>query len=143
MTYDYRAKKTVLVLASHLEPGVALNVAGHLSVALGAHGDDGDLMGRDVLKDASGVPHTGISRYPVIVTKVKQNRLRRLVAEARERDDVFWADYPEQMLTTGHDDELADAVAGTAEEDIAYLGVMVYGPLDAVTALTGRFSLWQ
>ncbi|WP_329477608.1 DUF2000 domain-containing protein [Kribbella sp. NBC_01484] len=77
------------------------------------------------------------------MTKVKQNRLRRLVAEARERDDVFWADYPEQMLTTGHDDELTDAVAATAEHDIRYLGVVVYGGLDAVTALTGRFSLWN
>lgn len=143
MTYDYRAKKTVLALASHLEQGVALNVAGHLCVALGAHGDDGDLMGREVLEDASGLAHTGISKYPVIVTRAKQGRLRRLVAEARERGDVFWADYPEQMLTTGHDDELAQAVAAVAEDAVRYLGVIVYGDTDAVTALTGRFSLWQ
>ncbi len=40
------------------------------------------------------------------------------------------------------DDGLSRAAA-TTEHDIRYLGVMVYGGLDAVTALTGRFSLWN
>ena len=66
MDYNYQEKKIVLVLNSKLEMGVALNVAGHLSVALGYHATDH--MGRDQLVDASGDMHLGISRYPIIIT---------------------------------------------------------------------------
>ncbi|GAB2843406.1 hypothetical protein GCM10022221_48260 [Actinocorallia aurea] len=56
--YDYRADKAVVVLASTLSAGVALNVTGHLCASLGAHADR-DLMGRRWLVDADGVRHAG------------------------------------------------------------------------------------
>ncbi|WP_344444515.1 DUF2000 domain-containing protein, partial [Kitasatospora nipponensis] len=108
--YDYRARKITAVLASDLAPGVALNVLGHLSVALGAHADD-TLMGRPLLLDGSGGRHLGIARYPVVVTRAKRARIRRLVDEAKQQPDLLCCDYPEQMLTTGHDVELAAALA--------------------------------
>lgn len=142
MAYDYSAKKIVAVIASKLEAGVALNVLGHLAVALGAHADD-DLMGRPELIDASGILHIGISKYPVIVTKVKQGRLRRLIEDARGIEEVFLVDYPNQMLETGHDDELASAIQRTPESSIEYLGAILFGPSPAVTELTGKFTLWK
>ncbi|MBM0275493.1 DUF2000 domain-containing protein [Micromonospora tarensis] len=143
-SYHYSGRKTVIALASNLEAGVALNVAAHLSIALGAHAEPG-LMGRRWLVDGSAVRHAGISRYNVVITKVKQGRLRQLLSEARELPDgdLFLADFPEQMLSTGHDDELASALADVAESDLAYLGVLVHGPADPVKALTGRFMLWR
>jgi hypothetical protein len=140
--YDYRARKIIIALAASLSPGEAVNIVGHLAVAAGAYVDD-DLMGRRWLLDASGVQHTGISRYPVIVTKVKQNRLRRLLEDARKLKDLFIADYPEQMLSTGHDDELARELAAVSESDINYLGVLLCGGSAAVGELTGRFTLWS
>ncbi|WP_170201579.1 DUF2000 domain-containing protein [Actinocorallia herbida] len=139
--YDYRANKAVVVLASTLSAGVALNVTGHLCASLGAHADR-DLMGRRWLVDASGVRHAGISKYPVIATKVKPARLRRLLEEARNEPSLFIADYPQQMLDTGHDDDLAKALEATPEESISYLGALIYGATSAVDALTGKFMLW-
>ena len=52
MPYDYREKKIVIVLNAKLEMGVALNVAAHLSMALGFHANES--MGRSILMDASG-----------------------------------------------------------------------------------------
>jgi len=143
MTYDYKEKKTVAVLAANLEPGVALNVVGHLAISLGAYAEK-DLMGRSKLVDASGVSHVGISKYPVIITKVKAGRVRQLIHEAKQHpNDILIIDYPEQMLTTGHDDELAEAISTTKEEEINYFGAILYGKSELINTLTGKFSLWR
>lgn len=142
MEYDYKNKKIVGVLASNLEAGVALNVIGHLAISIGAYADP-DLMGRPELPDGSGNKHIGISKYPVIITKVKPGRLRKLVGEARETKGILLVDYPAQMLETGHDDELAQAIENVKEEDIAYLGAMLYGERSLIDELTGKFSLWR
>ena len=141
MDYDYRAKKTVIAIAAELAPGVAGNVIGHLALAVGHRIAAGD-MGKHPLVDAAGVEHTGISRYPVIVVTVKSARLRKLLAEAREVDDLLLADYPEQMLSTGHDDELATAIAACSEGSFRYLGVALHGDAELLKPLTGKFSLW-
>ncbi len=141
MNYDYRAKKTVITIASELAPGLAGNVIGHLALAIGHHVADAD-MGKHPLVDATGVEHTGISRYPVIVVTVKSARLRKLLAEAREITGLLLADYPEQMLSTGHDDELSTAIAAASEESLRYLGVALHGDAEQLKQLTGKFSLW-
>jgi hypothetical protein len=142
MSYDYRRKKIVAVLAANLDAGVAFNVIGHLAISVGAYAED-DLMGRPQLVDASGISHVGISKYPFIITKVKAGRLSRLIREARQRPNVLLVDYPEQMLSTGHDDELAQAISSVREEDINYLGAILFGDYETITELTGKFSLWR
>ena len=142
MAYNYKEKKTVAVLASNLETGVAFNVIGHLAISIGAYAE-ADLMGRSKLFDASGISHLGISKYPFIITKVKPSKLRRLIQDARQHSDIILADYPEQMLTTGHDDELATVISTVKEEDINYLGAILYGNTEIITELTGKFTLWR
>lgn len=142
MTYDYREKKMVAVLSAAVEPGTALNVLGHLCAALGVLQGAG-LRERDGYFDASGIRHEGIAKYPLIVTKVKPARLRQLLVEARAQGpDLCIVDYPRQMLETGHDDELCDAIASVREESIEYLGALLFGKNSLVTQLTGRFTLY-
>ena len=140
--YKYDAKKIVAVLSSKIEAGIALNVIAHLSLALGRYAD-GDIMGREWLLDASGIQHRGISKYPIIVTKAKPSTIRNAVEQARQIHDLFVADYPQQMLTTGHDDELAGIIAASDEKTFDYLGAIVYGPTDKVDQITRKYSLWR
>jgi hypothetical protein len=140
--YDYRSKKIVVALAAHLEPGVAINIATHLSISLGAQCDP-NLMGREMLVDMTGTEHLGMARYPAVITRVKQARLRRLLQDARQRADLIAVDFPEQMLASEHDDDLAADMARTPEEEFLYLGVLIYGDAEVVTDLTGRFMLWN
>ncbi|MEG4228133.1 DUF2000 domain-containing protein [Microcoleus sp. N9_B2] len=142
MIYDYKQKKIVAVLSSNLETGVALNVIGHLAISIGAYSDK-ELMGRSHLQDASGVKHIGIAKYPFVITKANPTKLRKLIVDARLKEDILFADYPEQMLTTGHDDQLAQSLAVVKEEEINYLGVIFYGNSNSVTELTGKLSLWR
>ncbi len=141
MTYDYKAKKVVAVLSSDLEMGVALNVLGHMAISIGAYGQD--LMGRPCLLDASACSHLGVAKYPFIITKLKASKLKTLVQQVRREKNILIADYPEEVLTTAHDDELASAIASISEESIKYLGAILYGDAEAINKLTSKFSLWR
>ncbi len=141
MSYDYKAKKIVAVLASDLETGVALNVVGHLAVSIGAYGEG--LMGRAHLRDASGCSHLGMAKYPFIITKLKSSKLKTLVEQLRSHKDILMADYPEQVLHTGNDDELASSLANAHDEDIKYLGIILYGEASLIDEFTGKFTLWR
>ena len=140
--YDYQAKKIVAVLAEKLERGVALNVLGHLAVSIGAYTEK-DIMGKKIILDASGNKHIGISRYPFIITKAKKGKIRQAILLARTKPRVFFVDYPSEMLNTGHDDELVEAIGKKDEADIEYLGAVFYGKTEEVKKITGKFSLWK
>lgn len=142
MSYNYREKKTVIVVASELDAGKVANIVGHLAIALGHRLSEHD-MGKHPLVDGSGISHAGISKYPVIVTCVKSSRLRRLLSEVRNIPDLLVVDYPEQMLNTGHDEELVAALSTANEESLRYLGVALHGLHAPLTELTGKFSLWK
>lgn len=142
MDYDYKSSKMVAVISTAVDAATALNVVGHLGVALGARQGEG-ILGRASLPDGSGVNHLGISRYPFIVTKTRPSKLRAAILAARADPTLMMIDYPRAMLTTGHDDELADVMAATAEENLDYLGALFYGPAEAVSRITGKFSLWR
>jgi len=141
MDYDYREKKIVAVLNAKLDFGVALNVLGHLSISIGYNAENH--MGRLVLVDGSGVKHLGISKYPFIITKSNASKIRKAIETARVTEGIIFADYPQQMLTTGHDDELAESLKNTAEGDLSYLGAVFYGNSDAVDLITKKFSLYR
>ncbi|NJN61716.1 MAG: DUF2000 domain-containing protein [Coleofasciculaceae cyanobacterium RL_1_1] len=63
------------------------------AISIGAYSDP-NIMGRRNLTDKSGINHAGISKYPFIITKVKQGRLKRLVDEARQMKELLlWRFY--------------------------------------------------
>jgi SepF-like predicted cell division protein (DUF552 family) len=141
-TYNYQAKKVVIVLSNKLDPGVAMNVVGHLCISIGRYAET-DLMGRERLADASSVIHLGIAKYPVIVTQVKPSTVRKALEQARQNPNILVADFPRQMLDTGHDDELSEAMAAALEPALEYLGAILYGLSDDVNLITGKYSLWK
>ena len=141
MDYNYGEKKIVAVVKSDLDFGIALNVIGHLAVSFG-HNALGH-MGHPVLTDASGVRHLGIAKYPFIITKGKGEKIRAAIELARVKKNIVFVDYPQQMLETGHDDELAQSLASIDEKQLTYFGAIFYGKTEDVSAITGKFSLYK
>ena len=142
MGYNYKEFKTVAVLASQLESGIALNVLGHLSQTMGANMPK-EALGREFLTDKTGIRHRGISKYPVIVTRVKSSTVRRTIQEARANPNIILAEFPKEMLDTGHDDELSAAISNIEEEQIEYLGALLFGKSEEIDRITGHFMLWK
>jgi hypothetical protein len=142
MTYDYKQKKIVAVINTEIERWQALNVLGHMAVSLGVNRDD-DLMGREILLDASGFGHKGIARYGFIIKSGNSDEISDLIIGAKEVEGITLIDFPQEMLDTRHDDELCDSVLLKKTEDFKYLGCLLYGLSKEVDTLTKGYALYN
>ena len=139
---NYEDKKIVGIIASNVEPSVALNVIGHLAVSIGKYSDN-EIMGKKIITDKSGIDHLGISKFPFIITKVKAGKLKQTIDLAKENPKLLVADYPKDMLDTRTDEELVESINGKENERLEYLGAIIYGDTKDVNEITGKFSLWR
>lgn len=139
---NYEDKKIVGIIATNVDVAVALNVIGHLSVAIGKYSDD-EIMGKSIITDKSGINHLGISKFPFIVTKVRAGKLKAAIEKAKNNPNLLVADYPKDMLETRTDDELVASINAKENEKLEYLGAVIYGNTEDVNEITGKFQLWK
>lgn len=139
---NYEDKKIVGIIASNVEPAVALNVIGHLSISIGKYSNE-EIMGKSIISDKSGIEHLGISQFPFIVTKVKAGKLKNTIDMAKNNPNLLVADYPKDMLDTRTDDELVKSISSKENDKLEYLGAVIYGNTKDVDEITGKFQLWR
>lgn len=139
---NYEDKKIVGIIASNVEPSVALNVIGHLAISIGKYSDK-EIMGQPVITDKSGIEHLGISKFPFIITKVKAGKLKNAIDIAKNNPKLLVADYPKDMLDTRTDEELVDSINKKENDKLEYLGAVIYGDTNEVNEITGKFQLWR
>ena len=104
---------------------------------------DSEIMGKPVITDKSGVNHLGISKFPFIVTKVKSGKLKLAIQKAKHTPNLLVADYPKDMLETRTDEELVSSIQAKENEQLEYLGAIIYGPTQEVNEIAGKFQLWK
>ena len=138
----YEDKKIVGIVASNVEPSVALNVIGHLAISIGKYSND-EIMGKSVITDKSGINHLGISQFPFIITKVKSGKLKTAIDLAKQNPNLLVADYPKDMLDTRTDDELVESINSKENNKLEYLGAIIYGNTTDVDSITGKYQLWR
>ncbi len=139
---NYEDKKIVGIIASNVEPAVALNVIGHLAISIGKY-SGAEIMGKPVITDKSGIKHLGISQFPFIVTKVKAGKLKSTIDLAKSNPNLLVADYPKDILDTRTDEELVNSIASKENDELEYLGAVIYGDTKNVDEITGKFQLWR
>lgn len=139
---NYEDKKIVGIIASNVEPVVALNVIGHLAISIGKYSDT-EIMGQPIITDKSGVNHLGISQFPFIITKVKAGKLKTAIEMAKTNKNLLVADYPRDMLDTRTDEELVESISSKENDKLEYLGAVIYGNTKDVAEITGKFQLWR
>ena len=100
-------------------------------------------MGKPSITDKSGINHLGISKFPFIITKVKQGKLKTAIDTAKNNPNLLVADYPKDMLDTRTDDELVASINSKENEKLEYLGAVIYGNTKDVDEITGKFQLWR
>lgn len=135
-------KKIVGIIATNVDASTALNVIGHLAIAIGKYSDK-EIMGQPILMDKSNGKHLGISQFPFIVTKVKQSKLKIAIDKAKENPNLLVADYPKDMLETRTDEELVASIESKDNKELEYLGAVIYGDTKEVNEITGKFQLWK
>lgn len=139
---NYEDKKIVGIIASNVEPAVALNVIGHLAISIGKY-SNGEIMGKPIIVDKSGVEHLGISQFPFIITKVKAGKLKNAIDLAKQNPNLLVADYPKDMLDTRTDEELVASIGSKDNDKLEYLGAVIYGNTEDVNSITGKYQLWK
>ena len=139
---NYEDKKIVGIIASNVEPAVALNVIGHLAISIGKYSES-EIMGKPVINDKSGIEHLGISQFPFIITKVKAGKLKETINIAKQNPNLLVADYPKDMLDTKTDDELVESIGLKENDKLEYLGAIIYGNTKDVDSITGKYQLWR
>ena len=139
---NYEDKKIVGIIATNVEPATALNVIGHLAISIGKY-SDAEIMGKSLITDKSDINHLGISKFPFIMTKVKPGKLKAAIGKAKENPNLLVADYPKDMLDTRTDEELVESISNKTNDELEYLGAIIYGKTDEVDEITGKFQLWK
>ena len=139
---NYEDKKIVGIIASNVEPSIALNVIGHLAISIGKYSNK-EIMGKPIITDKSGIEHLGISQFPFIITKVKSGKLKNAIDLAKQNPNLVVADYPREMLDTRTDEELVSSIESKENEKLEYLGAVIYGNTEDVNNITGKFQLWR
>ncbi len=139
---NYEDKKIVGIVASNVEPEVALNVIGHLAISIGKYSNE-QIMGKPIIKDKTGIEHLGISQFPFIITKVKSGKLKNAIHLAKQNPNLLVADYPRDMLDTRTDDELVNSISSKENDKLEYLGAIIYGDTKDVNEITGKYQLWR
>lgn len=139
---NYEDKKIVGIIASNVEPAVALNVIGHLAISIGKYSED-EIMGKQTIVDKSGIKHLGISKFPFIITKVKSGKLKNAIENAKRNPNILVADYPKDMLVTKTDEELVESISLKENDKLEYFGAVLYGNTKDIDEITGKFQLWR
>ena len=139
---NYEDKKIVGIIATNVDAPTALNVIGHLAVSIGKYSEN-EIMGKSLITDKSNVNHLGISKFPFIITKVKPGKLRNAIDRAKENPNLLVADYPRDMLETRTDEELVESITSKNNDELEYLGAIIYGNTNDVNEITGKFQLWK
>ncbi len=139
---NYEDKKIVGIIASNVEPAIALNVIGHLAISIGKY-SNAEIMGKPIITDKTGINHLGISKFPFIITKVKQGKLKAAIEIAKNNSNILIADYPKDMLETRTDEELITSISNKENEKLEYLGAILYGDTKEINEITGKFQLWR
>jgi hypothetical protein len=135
-------KKIAIVLIDGLLNWQAMNAACHLCLSIG-HYSENQIMGKHPVLDKTGVAHMGISKYPIVVLKAKnQESIQKLLHEVRQNSGLIFADFPREMLETYTDEQMVGAIAQLPESEIEYLGVAILGPADDLKRLTSKINLW-
>lgn len=132
--------KLVAVMNKKIEPGVIMNALAHMCIGFGS------AIGKEPLRlsnyiDKDGGSHLNISEMPFMVLRANSNKIRSLRKAASE-EGIQFVDFTDTM-TIGTYIEQIEKTKQTQEEELVYLGIILFGDWEKVSELTRKFSLWK
>ncbi|MBS0185705.1 MAG: DUF2000 domain-containing protein [Proteobacteria bacterium] len=132
--------KLVALVNKDIEIGVAMNAIAHMTLGFGANLKK-DLLRLNDYIDKDGNIYPNISQMPFIILRGKSSEIRKAVQASKEQKIQFGVFL--NTMTGGTYQEQLDNTHQTKEEDLIYYGAVLFGPWDAVSLITKRFSLYR
>ena len=132
--------KLVVLVNKEIEVGVAMNAIAHMAAGLGAQLSNEALRLNDY-RDKEGNVYPNISQMPFMILRGTSSEIRKAVRGAKEQS-MQYSVFTDTM-TGGTYQEQLERTLTTSEERLVYYGAILFGPWDAVSQITKRFSLYK
>ncbi len=132
--------KLVAVINQDIPTGIAMNALAHMTVGMATELDY-DMLKLDDYEDRDGNIYPNISQMPFIILKGTSDEIKEAVMSAKVeyiKHGVFV-----NTMTGGTFEEQLENTAKTAQDDLVFYGVVMYGLLDKVNPITKKFSLYR
>jgi hypothetical protein len=130
--------KCVIVINETLPLGLIANTATVLGICIGQRVPD--LLGPDVV-DGSGGVHAGIVTVTVPILRADAVALVTLRQRASEAEDLTLFDFAAPAQESRTYPDYQERMAATPADELAYLGIGLYGAQRTVKKLTGNLAL--
>lgn len=134
-------KKIVIVLDKTLEQWQALNAVAHISAYIG-HKLDETFDTGDFFETQDAFQHPRNSQFPIIILRAKRTQLPNLMTKVRE-SGLLYHGFISEMIETSDDNEIVKILSSKRDSAVEYLGIGVFGTIEAVNALTKNFQTWR
>lgn len=134
--------KFVAVLNKKIPPGILMNALGHMAVGLSASYANLPEMRFDSYFDKDGNDHKSISDNPFIILAADNSNKLRTLRNELTAAGIHFNDFTSTM-TVGTYAEQKERTKNTAEAELEYYGVCMFGEKEKLSALTKKFSLWK
>lgn len=130
--------KCVLVIDETLPIGLATNTATVLALTLGRRIET--IVGPDVV-DASKQVHTGITWLPIPILKAQADSIKAIRQQAAANEDLFVVDVSQIAQRERNYQSYTQKIADMSADELAYLGIALYGEKKVINRLTGNLPL--
>jgi len=139
---DENSKRFIAILNEKIEIGRLLNALGHMTAGLAGQFADGRDLCFLEYRDKDGGIHPHISHFPFIVLKAENsNQIRKVRQEAIMRK-MPYTDFTRTM-TVGTSEAQVIATAQSAELELDYFGICLFGDSAILREFTKKFSLFR
>ena len=132
--------KLIAIINKDIDVGVALNAVAHATIGLGSDVSQ-DLLRLDTYIDKDNNEYPNISQIPFIMLRGKSNDIRKVIQTSRSEGlkiGIFT-----NTMTIGTYQEQLERTSQTAESELIYYAVVIFGPWDLVSHMTKRLSLYR
>lgn len=132
--------KCVILIDEKLPLGLIANTASVLSLSLGNKIEN--LIGYD-LKDINERTHIGITTLPIPILKsnIEELKVLRETLFEEKYQECLVVDFTNAAQRTKNYDDYAKEIGTTPLNDLAYLGIALYGPKKLINKLVGSVGL--
>lgn len=134
--------KFVAVLNKKVEIGKVLNVLAHLSISIVADATPEQIQEMGIVNytDKDENVHKA-SKNSFVILKADNGNQIRTVRNAAKENGVLYVDFTNTMQEGTFLEQL-EKTNQTAEAELDYYGIVLFGEIDKVSELTRKFSLW-
>jgi hypothetical protein len=138
---DESTYRFIALLNKKIEIGKLMNALGHMAAGLAGTVCQADMQFLEY-RDRDGGIHPGISHFPFIVLAADNSNKIRAARQAALARGIPFTDFTSTM-TVGTSQEQVNATAATAEAELEYYGLCLFGKTEVLREFTARFSLFK